>query len=91
MRIDTSSCDFDLGEIRINPTIQDRINWMHRQRAEEKAERNERIAIESRKALNRMASENEMLKAALRDMTARWVEAIGWPSRAMLPAPESLA
>lgn len=50
MRIETSSNEYDYGQIRINPIIQDRVNEMHRRRAEENAERQQRIAMDANRA-----------------------------------------
>lgn len=79
--------DYDYGHIRITPNIQDRMNEMHRKRAEERAERAERIAIEARNAMMRMRAECAQKDSANNELQTMLHAAMGWPKRTMLPAP----
>lgn len=91
MRIETSSNEYDFGQIRISPNIQDRINQMHRQRAEEQAERQSRIAMGAHREKMRAQAEAERYRMANVALLGQLHAAMGWPKRLMLPAPEVMA
>lgn len=79
--------DFDFGSIRITPNVQDRINEMRRRQAEERADRSSRIAMEARRDKMHAQAEAERYRLANANLLCQLHAAMGWPRRAMLPAP----
>lgn len=86
--IETACNDFDYGEIRITPNIQDRINAMHRRHAENRADRCTRIAMDASREKIRAQVEAERYRRANIALLQQLHAATGWPRRAMLPMPE---
>ena len=84
---DAKCNEFDYGEIRITPNIADRVNEMHRRRAEEQASRNKQIATEAYKEKMQAISEAAQYRKANAELLCQLHAAMGWPNRAMLPAP----
>lgn len=77
----------DFGDIRITPNIQDRINEMRRRKAEERADRNERIAMEAHRATRCAQAEANRCREANIALLCQLHAALGWPRRTLLPAP----
>lgn len=79
--------EFDYGNIRITPNIQDRVNEMKRRRAEEDADRQQRIALTAHQLMKSAHQERDRLAKANSELQLMLHAAMGWPVRVMLPAP----
>ena len=80
--------EYDYGQIRITPNIQDRINTLRRRRAEEQASRQRQIAIEAQREKIHALAEVAQYRKANAKLLCHLHAAMGWPIRAMLPPPE---
>ena len=84
---ETSHNEFDYGQIRITPNIADRVNAHKLAKAEEQADRQRRIAMEAHRAMVRAQVEAARYQRANVELLGQINAALGWPKRAMLPAP----
>lgn len=80
--------EYDYGQIRITPNIQDRVNAHKLAKAEEQASRQRQIAMDAHRAKIRAQAEVAQYRKANVALLQQIHATLGWPARAMLPPPE---
>jgi len=83
------SFEQDFGQVRINPTIQDRVNEMKIRHAEARADRNAKMLLEATLEVSRLHGELTRVKNMLKHVNELRLKETCFPRLLMLPAPEN--